>query len=124
MQKNAMIGGVLSIISGAFGILGAFGCAVAIIMFTFLDIDGAQMPGEVVTMSDGMYSIFGIFSLLIGVLAIVGGNQYKKKELASGINRKHRRTLTSARAEFPLFHFHCNGKAEFNMKKRNSSVDS
>jgi heme/copper-type cytochrome/quinol oxidase subunit 2 len=81
MQKNAMIGGILAIISGAFGILGAGSCVLAIIMFTYMPIYGAPMPEEFVTIMTIVYSVIGFLFLLVGVLAIVGG--------AFGIRKKN-----------------------------------
>jgi hypothetical protein len=87
-QTNSKIGGVLSIVAGSFGIMG-------MLFFLFIGLMFLFFPGEY----DGTYRydtwstgggeifvavwffILGIFSLLTGALAIVGG--------IFGLRRRH-----------------------------------
>jgi hypothetical protein len=73
MQKYTMLGGVLSIISGAFSILSAIACIIAIIIFAFISFDGNQIPDEAITVIAIVYSVTGFLLLLLGILAIIGG---------------------------------------------------
>ncbi len=79
MTNNAKVGGVLSIIAGAFGVLG-------LLIFILLAVVMVIMPGEfdgyyydsntsegIFTIIAAVYLVMGLFSAFFGVLAIVGG---------------------------------------------------
>ena len=89
MQNNARIGGILSIIAGAIGVLWLAGMVLSILMMSFFMTDahadfyynGNVPPDAVLTMLMVIYAIIGGFFTLVGVLGIVGG--------AYAIRRKH-----------------------------------
>jgi hypothetical protein len=81
MNKYATVGGILSIVSGAFGILSGL----AVIFFTFV-FSWLVSNGDVYTFSSGelstkelvdfigiIYGVMGGFLLLVGILALIGG---------------------------------------------------
>jgi hypothetical protein len=77
-----MIGGILSIVSGAFGFLGAASCLLGILMFTVMPIDyGDPMPFDIFTVVALVYGVIGGLFILVGILAIVGGVFSMKKKL-------------------------------------------
>ena len=76
MKGYSLIGGVLSIVSGSFGILG-LGMS---ILFTLLIRASINDPGSESNFSTSDYQVvaivlitFGVISALIGVLGIIGG---------------------------------------------------
>jgi len=79
MQNNAKTGGILSIIAGAFGVLGLFGfILIAAVMLLMPDnfssfFDQAAMPEGFFTILAVFYIILGIIHALAGAVAIVGG---------------------------------------------------
>jgi hypothetical protein len=91
MTKNASIGGVLSIISGVFGILGLISCLMGAIMVNFIldsDLYGDMYGG----MYGGMYGnmdissfivvvciISGVICGILGIISIIGGAMALKK---------------------------------------------
>ena len=85
MQNNARIGGILSIVAGGFGILGAGMAFFGIYMFRFMFgqsyMYGAfQPPGDIFNFMAIFYAVIGLFLALLGVLAIVGGIFALKKK--------------------------------------------
>jgi uncharacterized membrane protein HdeD (DUF308 family) len=76
MQK-ATVGGILSIVSSALGILyGLFIMATPLWLNYLIDSTTGRMTQEdtqVLTIMSTMYVVMGAFVLLIGVLGIVGG---------------------------------------------------
>jgi hypothetical protein len=85
MQNNAKVGGILSIVSGAFGVLWLVWALFAIIMFRFM-VDGSYYSYDHMRSSDMLvfmtffYAAVGIFLALVGVLAIIGGVFAIRKE--------------------------------------------
>ena len=86
MQNKSQLGGILSIISGAFGIIG-FIVMIAMILFfryiinspTFGDVgSNVQEPFRIVFL---IYGIMGLVLLIIGTIGIVGGIYAIKKRL-------------------------------------------
>jgi hypothetical protein len=75
MPNNARVGGILTIIAGAFGVLGLFWMlfAILIIRFAFSEALGSAPPAEFLTMMTILYSIWGICLALVGALGVVGG---------------------------------------------------
>ena len=85
MENNAKVGGVLSIIAGAFGVFGLILMLFSALMMQFIledarYTDGRMTPDEAVAFILWFYIIIGIFFLLVGVLAIVGGAYALKKK--------------------------------------------
>lgn len=86
MQNNAKVGGILSIVSGGFGILGAGGAFFAIYMFRLMFSQSywygaAQPPGAFFTVITIYYVVIGLFLAILGVMAIVGGIFALKRKL-------------------------------------------
>ncbi len=85
MTNNARVGGILTIVSGAFGVLWFVWTLFAILMMRFIfsmpsTPFGSPFPAEFFTLMTIFYSAFGIFFLLIGVLSAVGGIFALKKK--------------------------------------------
>jgi hypothetical protein len=82
-ENKAKIAGILSIVSGVFGILGFISLmfVVAIIgmsngLFSsdaFLNGLNGFLEDQVIGLVQAMYIVTGIFSLILGVLGIIGG---------------------------------------------------
>lgn len=115
MENNAKVGGILSIVSGAFGIL--MGCLM-IWLFKFL----VNMPQGTTSpafpfpfrLMAVIYGAIGIAIALVGVLAIVGGAFAMKRKhwgwaLAGAIGGN----LVFCLCGIPALIFVCLGKAEF-----------
>ena len=74
MQKYALIGGILSIVSGGFGILLAVFTILFMLLFTMIPFfDGESMPVEFTIIMIAMAVVYACFFIIPGVLAIVGG---------------------------------------------------
>jgi hypothetical protein len=86
MQQNTVpqndnkhvIGGILSIVCGSIGILGLFGIIFVIILlrFTLNQVQMQQIPGlqfDFNTLITIIYGAAGLFSLVLGILGIIGG---------------------------------------------------
>ena len=73
MENKSQVAGILTIISGALGVLG-MGCMLILIrmMRIFLETD-PTMPREVFRIMTAFYLGIGVVGLLIGVLGIIGG---------------------------------------------------
>jgi hypothetical protein len=84
MNNNSQIGGILSIISGAIGVLGA------IVLLFFTTLFGAIFTDPYFGISDGtevlpliaaVYGAIGVVLLIFSVVAIIGGVYALKKRL-------------------------------------------
>jgi hypothetical protein len=84
MNNNSQIGGILSIVSGAIGVLGA------IVLFFFTTLFGAIFTDPYFGVSDGtevlpfiatIYGGMGVILLIFSVVAIIGGVYALKKKL-------------------------------------------
>lgn len=79
MTNRHMTAGVMSIISGALGVVGGLGmAALLVVMFGAIAQDpsvrrGAEMPTEIFRFIQVIYAGLGIAFALVGVLAIIGG---------------------------------------------------
>jgi hypothetical protein len=79
MTNNAKVGGVLSIVAGAFGVLAMFlWMLVGILILVAGNIEGGyyydtMRPETMMTIAAVFYFIMGIGSVILGALAIVGG---------------------------------------------------
>ena len=78
MESSAKVGGILSIISGAFGV---FWLVWIFFMFFIMRIipneslypNATEMPAEFFRMMTIFYSVIGGFFVILGILAIIGG---------------------------------------------------
>jgi hypothetical protein len=124
MGKNAKVGGILSIIAGAFGVLIGASYALIIWIFNFVVTSIPQtIPQEPMTpefpfpffqIMGFIYGAIGLFIALVGVLAIVGGAFAIKKKywgwaLAGAIGGN----LVFCLCGIPALIFVCLGKDEF-----------
>jgi len=84
MNNNSQIGGILSIVSGVFGVLGA------IVLLFFTTLFGAIFTDPYFGISDGtevlpliatVYGAMGVVLIILSVLAIIGGAYSIKKRL-------------------------------------------
>ncbi len=75
MHNYSRIGGILSIISGAFGIIWTgFFVFFSLYMFQFMSGPGyGAPPHEFFTVMKVFYSSIGAFFAVVGILAIIGG---------------------------------------------------
>jgi len=121
MGNNAKVGGILSIVSGGFGVL--IGCAYAgfIWLFNFmLTMPQTQypmtpeFPQEMFLFMAIIYGGIGLILILIGVLGIVGGVfALKKKHWAMALAGAIAATITFFPCGIPAIIFVCLGKEEF-----------
>jgi hypothetical protein len=78
MSNNAKVAGILTIISGAFGVLWLFWAVFAILMVRFMFTEPFipyrfPFPSGLLTLMTIFYSAIGLFSVLVGALGVVGG---------------------------------------------------
>ena len=78
MQNNGRIAGILSIISGAFGVMILLGVIFMFLLFAIAATDSSYYhwsgpEGEMVVFLIIFYAVIGGFFTLLGVLAIIGG---------------------------------------------------
>ncbi|RJQ37622.1 MAG: hypothetical protein C4555_05930 [Dehalococcoidia bacterium] len=86
MTNHAKVGGILSIISGAFGILGLFWC---ILMLYFFQLMVSYAPYAFPSPEDELalqfmslyFVVIGVFLAILGIIAIVGGVYTLKRKL-------------------------------------------
>ena len=121
MTNNAKVGGVLSIVAGAFGVLWLlFFIAIGVVMLLIPGgFDGGRFfngttPAGFFAVMAAIYIIIGIFYALVGVLAIVGGVFALRKRhwgwaLAGAIGG----TIVFLLCGVPAIIFIAMGKAEF-----------
>jgi Na+-driven multidrug efflux pump len=78
MENKSRVAGILSIISGAFSVLGLGWMVFSIYMFKFMFNEpympyNQGPPPEFFELITVVYSAFGLFFALLGALAVVGG---------------------------------------------------
>jgi hypothetical protein len=78
MSNNARVAGILTIISGAFGVLWSVWAVFAILMFRFVFSTPfipfrSPFPSGFFTLITILYAAIGLFYVLVGILGIVGG---------------------------------------------------
>jgi hypothetical protein len=119
MQNNAKVGGILSIVSGAFGFLGLGWAALWIYMSSFM-FDLPQDPmtpafsNEFFYIMAIVYGGIGLILALIGVLAIVGGAcALKKRHWPLALAGAIAGTITFFPCGIPAIIFVSLGKEEF-----------
>jgi len=120
MGNNAKVGGILSIVSGGFGIL--IGCIYAgfIWMFNFLFTSIPQtpmdpeFPQEFFYIMAIIYGGIGLIMVLIGVLGIVGGvYALKRKHWGLTLAGAIASNIAFSPCGIPAIIFICLGKEEF-----------
>jgi hypothetical protein len=123
MTNHARIGGILTIISGAFGILGGFGVLLGVLIMRAMSSMsytpyGSLFPAEFFTIIMAFYAVWGIFLGLLGVLGIVGGVfALRKKNWGVALAGAIAGTLTFLLCGVPAVIFVTLAKPEFSTKK-------
>lgn len=120
MTNKHTIAGILSIISGAFGIIGGIGMA-AFMVFLFRTIgelpagrSSAPMPANVIGIIEIVYSAFGVAFALVGVLALIGGIfALKKKRWGFALTGAVAASITFYPAGIVAVILTCLGRQEF-----------
>jgi len=124
MGNNAKVGGILSIVSGGFGVLfGAF-YMLLIFFFNFMITNIPQtmpqtpmepeFPQEMFLIMAAIYGGIGLILALIGVLAIVGGvYALKKKHWGLALAGAIASDIVFSPCGIPALIFVCLGKDEF-----------
>jgi hypothetical protein len=124
MGNNAKVGGILSIISGAFGILIGAVYVLIIYAFNFMITSIPQtipqtpmdpwFPQEGLQFIAVIYGAIGLAIALIGVLAIVGGTfALKRKHWGWALAGAIGGNLVFSLCGIPALIFVCLGKEEF-----------
>jgi len=120
MGNNAKVGGILSIVSGAFGFIGGGFYILMIFMFNFMITSLPQQPmdpefpQEMFQIMAIIYGGIGLILALIGALGIVGGVfALKKKHWAMALAGAIAGTVTFFPCGIPAIIFVCLGKDEF-----------
>ena len=121
MGNNAKVGGILSIVSGAFGFLGAAYFVFIIYMFNFIMTMPQsygpmepEFPQEMFQFMAIIYGGMGLILLLIGVLGIVGGAYaLKRKNWGLALAGAIAGTITFFPCGIPAIIFTSLGKDEF-----------
>jgi len=120
MGNNAKVGGILSIVSGGFGILGGTIYVAMIWMLNFMITSVPQQPmdpefpQEMFLIMAAIYGGIGLILALIGVLAIVGGvYAIKKKRWGLALAGAIAGSVTFFPCGIPAIIFVCLGKDEF-----------
>ena len=121
MGNNAKVGGILSIVSGAFGIIYLGWMILMIWMFNFMFTMPQtqypmtpEFPQEMFQIMAIFYGAMGLIMALIGALGIVGGVfAIKKKHWALALAGAIAGTVTFFPCGIPAIIFVCLGKEEF-----------
>jgi len=122
MGNNAKVGGILSIVSGGFGVLGLAWMVLWIWMFNFMITSMPQpygpmepeFPQEMFYIMMIIYGGMGLIMALIGALGIVGGvYAIKKKHWALALAGAIAGTVTFFPCGIPAIIFVSLGKEEF-----------
>jgi hypothetical protein len=121
MGNNAKVGGILSIVSGAFGFLGAGYFVLMLWLFNFMFTTPQpqgpmtpEFPQEMFQIMAIIYGGIGLILALIGVLAIVGGvYALKKRHWPLALAGAIAGTVTFFPCGIPAIIFVSLGKEEF-----------
>jgi hypothetical protein len=123
MKNNARTGGILTIISGVFGVLWLVWALFMILMMrvafsTPYAPFGSLLPAEFFTLMTTFYSIIGAFYFLLGVLGIVGGVfALRKKNWRVALAGAIAGNLTFFPCGIPAIIYVTLAKPEFSAKK-------
>lgn len=120
MQNNAKVGGILSIIAGAIGVLWLFGVVFMLIIMLFVITDSSMYyyngptPEAAMSVIMAVYAAIGGFFTLVGVLAIVGGVfALRRKNWGLALAGAIAGTLVFFPCGIPAIIFTAMGKPEF-----------
>ena len=120
MGNNSKVGGILSIVSGAFGVFGACFILLWIFMFNFMMTSIPQQPPdpefpfEFFQFFAIIYGAWGLMLVLIGALGIVGGVfALKRKNWGLALAGAIAGTVTFFPCGIPAVIFVSLGKEEF-----------
>ena len=121
MQNNAKVGGILSIIAGAFGVFWLIGTVFMIIIMLFVMTDssmyyynGGPTPDVAFNIILTVYAVIGGFFTLVGVLGIVGGVfALRRKNWGLALAGAIAGTLVFFPCGIPAIIFTALGKPEF-----------
>jgi hypothetical protein len=119
MTNNSKIGGVLSIVSGAFGILWLlFFIGIGVVMLLIPRFDAsfrsADTPEALFAVMAAFYMVIGLFYAIVGALAIVGGVfALKKRHWAWALAGSIAGTVVFMPCGIPAIIFIAMGKPEF-----------
>ena len=128
MPNNARIGGILSIVSGAFGVLYFVGTIFFISMLHVVFnegyyYNGSMPPSELLTFMTLIYASFGGFFTLAGIIAIIGGIfALRKKAWGMALAGSIAGTITFFPCGIPAIVFVSMAKPEF--QAGNTPVES
>jgi hypothetical protein len=123
MTNHARVGGILTIVAGAFGVLGLFWALLMVLMMRLMFSTpdfyyGEPFPTDFFTFMMIFYSIMGLFVALIGVLGIVGGVfALKKKRWGMALAGAIAGSITFLPCGVPAIIFVVLAKPEFSAKK-------
>lgn len=124
MQNNARTGGILTIISGAFGILWSAWMVFAALMLRVVLSSprityGSPLPTEVINIMAAFYAIIGLFFFLVSVLGIVGGVfALRKRHWGVALAGAIAGNITFSLCGIPALIFVTLAKPEFSARKR------
>ena len=122
MQNNARVGGILSIISGAFGVFWLVGTVLSLLMMSFFVSDTRMdfyyhenaAQEAVFTVMMVVYAIIGGLFTLVGILGIVGGAfAIRRKNWGLALAGAIGGTLAFFPCGIPAIIFTAMGKPEF-----------
>jgi len=124
MGNNAKVGGILSIVSGGFGVLLGGFYVLMIWMFNFMFTNiletipqtpmEPEVPFEIFQFMAIIYGAIGLILALIGVLAIVGGvYAIKRKHWGLALAGAIASNIVFYPCGIPAIIFICLGKEEF-----------
>ncbi len=80
MDNKSQVAGILSIVSGAFGFLGAGSMLLVIRLVEAIIERDMNYPHAVIGFMTFFYSVWGVFLALLAILAVVGGVYALKKK--------------------------------------------
>jgi hypothetical protein len=119
MGDNAKVGGILSIVSGSFGVLSSGFFILWILMFNWMftvprEPMAPEFPHELFQFIAIIYGAVGLILVLIGALGIVGGAfALKKKNWPLALAGAIAGTITFFPCGIPAIIFVSLGKGEF-----------
>ena len=128
MNNNAKVGGILSIVSGAFGIFGLAGALFSIYIFRFMFSEtstpyGGGPPPEFFTIMTIIYVAWGLLFALIGALGVVGGVfALKRKRWGLALAGSIAGTVTFFPCGIPAIIFVTLAKPEFSTLETSAPV--
>jgi hypothetical protein len=130
MEDNAKVGGILSIVSGSFGVLGSGLIILWIWMFNWMltvpqEPMAPEFPHEFFQFFAIIYGAMGLILVLIGALGIVGGAfALKKRNWPLALAGAIAGTITFFPCGIPAIIFVSLGKGEFTAAEPPPSKDA